>query len=63
MIFGEEVNRADILQLSLDGHLTLSVNFVNSAHAWVGEIVDSEVFEFKYLTVNNSSILSLMTKL
>ena len=61
MMFGEEVNRADILQLSLDGHLTLSVNFVNSARAWVGEILDSEFFE--YLTVDESSTLSLMAKL
>ncbi len=29
--FGEEVGEADVLRLALDGHLKLSVNFVNKA--------------------------------
>lgn len=33
IIFGEEVNEADVLRLGLDRHLKLSVNFVNHAHA------------------------------
>lgn len=32
-LFGEEVNEADVLRLALDGHLCLSVNFVNHAEA------------------------------
>ena len=42
VIFEEEVTRADILRLALDGELTLSVNFVNRAYAIAGEAVDSE---------------------
>jgi hypothetical protein len=33
ILFGEEVTEADVLRLVLDGHLTLSVNFVNYAQA------------------------------
>ena len=29
ILFGEDVTEADVLRLALDGHLTLSVNFVN----------------------------------
>jgi len=32
-MFGEEVNEADVLRLALDGHLRLSVRFVNGAEA------------------------------
>lgn len=38
--FGEEVSQADVLRLALDGHLRLSVNFVNHAQARRGRIVD-----------------------
>lgn len=33
LVFGEEVTEADVLRLGLDGHLTLSVRFVNFAQA------------------------------
>jgi hypothetical protein len=33
IVFGEEVCEADVLRLALDGHLKLSVNFVNHARA------------------------------
>lgn len=36
---GEEVSVADILRLALDGHLTLSVNLVNTAMARLGRVV------------------------
>ena len=36
LMFGEEVTEADILRLGLDGHLKLSVYFVNHAHAKAG---------------------------
>jgi hypothetical protein len=38
-ICGEEVTVADILRLALDGHLTLSVNFVNHAQARPGQVI------------------------
>src|SRR5262249_17211298 len=39
ILFGEEVAEADVLRLALDGHLTLSVYFVNHAKARCGPIV------------------------
>jgi hypothetical protein len=33
ILFGENVTEADVLRLALDGHLTLSVHFVNNAQA------------------------------
>jgi hypothetical protein len=33
ILFGEDVSEADVLQLALDGHLTLSVHFVNHAES------------------------------
>lgn len=47
--FGEEVTEADVFRLALDGHLRLSVNFVNHAKARCGKptaIEDGEWFEF-----------------
>lgn len=38
-IFGEEVNETDVLRLGLDGHLKLSVYFVNHAWARCGKVV------------------------
>ena len=37
IVFGEKVKEADVLRLALDGHLKLSVNFVNHARARRGE--------------------------
>lgn len=42
VVCGEEVAIADILRLALDGYLTLSVNFVNKAHARPGQVVGEE---------------------
>jgi hypothetical protein len=39
---GEPATEADILQLGLDGHLKLSVNFTNHALAVCGEMIDGE---------------------
>ena len=39
ILFGEEVSEADVLRLALDGHLTLSVFFVNHAQARCGRTV------------------------
>ncbi|HRQ46200.1 MAG TPA: hypothetical protein PK725_04575 [Rhodocyclaceae bacterium] len=53
--FGEDVTEADVLRLALDGHVRLSVHFVNHAKARCGKVIsrdetdwwlcpDSEVF-------------------
>lgn len=41
VLFGEEVNEADVLRLALDGHLILSINFLNFTYARLGYIVSS----------------------
>ena len=41
IMFGEDVSEADVLRLALDRALTLSVNFVNGAHARPGRIVEA----------------------
>lgn len=38
-VLGEDVQEKDVLRLALDGHLKLSINFVNHAQARLGEIV------------------------
>ena len=40
IILGEEVTDADILQLAIETHLTISVYFVNEAHVNYGNIVE-----------------------
>ena len=42
IMFGEEVNEADILRLALDGHLKLSVNFVNPVYGKCGKLIPYE---------------------
>ncbi len=42
VLFGEDVNEADILRLALDGNMTLSVNFVNHAEAKRQKIIPIE---------------------
>jgi hypothetical protein len=39
ILFGEDVSEADVLRFALDGHLTLSVDFVNGAAAQCGKII------------------------
>src|ERR1700739_3911097 len=39
ILFGEDVSEADVLRLALDGHLTLSVYFVNGARGRCGPAV------------------------
>jgi len=46
VICGEEVSDADILRLALDGHLKLSVNFINHAYARCGHVVGIEDVEW-----------------
>ena len=47
-VFGEPVTEADVLRLGLDGHLKLSVNFVNHTNARLGIVVplDRALVEF-----------------
>jgi hypothetical protein len=49
LLFGEDVTEADVLRLALDGHLRLSVNFVNSSFAMSGKTVP--IAEAKYQDV------------
>lgn len=42
IVFGEEVTRTDVMRFALDGHLTLSVDFVNHADARQGRLVPLE---------------------
>jgi hypothetical protein len=58
-IFGEEVSEADILRLALDGHLKLSVYFVNHATARRGKVVPYEEAEW-YSTKSISMFNSLL---
>jgi hypothetical protein len=39
IVLGEEVSEADVLRLGLDRHLTLSVDFVNHAKAYLGRVL------------------------
>jgi hypothetical protein len=47
IVFGEEVCEADVLRLALDGHLKLSVNFVNHARARKGNVSPIEEAEYE----------------
>jgi hypothetical protein len=57
--FGEEVNEADVLRLGIDGHLKLSVYFVNGAIARFGKVVSYEEAEWyppNWISLGNSDI-------
>ena len=45
-ILGETVEKKDIFRLALDGHLSLSVDFVNHTQARLGNIVGIEDVEW-----------------
>jgi hypothetical protein len=42
IVFGEDVTQLDVLRLALDGHLRISVNFVNGTRVRKGLVVDEE---------------------
>jgi hypothetical protein len=46
LAFRERVTEADVLRLGLDGHLTLSVHFVNGTRARYGQLVPLEKANF-----------------
>lgn len=55
IVFGEDVTEADLLRFALDGHLKLSVNFVNPTKAIGGRIVhweETEWFRAPLLAIN-----------
>lgn len=47
IMFDEEVNEARVLRLALDGHLTLSVNFVNHTYGRLGKAIPYEEIEWR----------------
>jgi hypothetical protein len=47
-IFIEDITKADLLRLSLDGHIIISVIFVNKAKARIGKVVPIEKAEVLY---------------
>jgi hypothetical protein len=51
-LFGEDVTEADILRLALDGHLTLSVYFLNAATARCGKTIPLADAERKVIQIN-----------
>lgn len=55
-IFEEDVSEADVLRLGLDGHLILSVNFINNTKARLGKIVD--LFDTKWTISRKAEGLS-----
>ncbi|MDO9141855.1 MAG: hypothetical protein Q7U38_16165, partial [Methylobacter sp.] len=58
-ICDEEVSEADVLRLALDGHLKLSVNFVNHTSAKQGNVVPyREARRRHYQTILNEKDVS-----
>ena len=47
ILLGEPVSEADMLRLALDGHITLSVRFVNGARGNLGSVVPRELAKWK----------------
>lgn len=58
ILFGEEVTESDLLRLALDGHLKLSVNFVNHGKAKRGKIVDYGHTEWREFSAEMVSMMS-----
>jgi len=47
VMFEEDVSEADVLRLVLDGHLTLSVDFVNHASGRLGKVISYKEIEWR----------------
>lgn len=63
IIFGEEVREADVLRLALDGHLKLSVRFVNHATAQRGKVVpieEAETFEIPKTLLKDKDLRAIL---
>ncbi|MBC7619867.1 MAG: hypothetical protein H7293_12940 [Candidatus Saccharibacteria bacterium] len=50
IVFGEDVSEADVLRLALDGHLKISVNFVNHATAIRGKVIPIDEATYRELS-------------
>lgn len=50
IVFGEDVSEADVLRLALDGHLKMSVNFVNYATARRGKVIPIDEVNYRELS-------------
>lgn len=46
IMFDEEVNEADVLRFALDGHMPLSVNFINHTYGKLGKVITYEEIEW-----------------
>jgi hypothetical protein len=53
ILFGEDVSEADVLRLAIDGHLSLSVLFVNHARGRCGPVVPIEKAKRREVTLPN----------
>ena len=58
--FGEDVTEAEVLRLGLDGHLKLSVNFVNAAKGLFGRVVKREQAEARPRRYNPFACVGLV---
>ncbi len=57
IMFGEEISKADVLRFALDGHLKLSVNFVNHTYGKCGKLIhytDDENLPPRYVSIRDS---------
>lgn len=60
ILFGEDVGQADVLQLALDGHVTLSINFVNHTKGRCGRVVPlSEAKQHLLPSLNGGSFWAI----
>ena len=62
IVLDEEVGEADVLRLALDGHLKLSVNFVNHASATCGKVVPIENAKYREFTLEFVSLLPISSE-
>ncbi len=58
-IFKDKVTEADVFRLALDGHLVLSINLVNGAHANLGRLIDEANVEWKEVTTWSGGTIRL----
>ena len=60
ILFGEDVSEADVLRLALDGHLTLSVDFVNVATAQCGKTIPLADAERKVIKISENEFIQMI---
>lgn len=57
ILFGEDVTEADVLRLALDGHLRISIYFVNSMRAERGAVVPIEKAQFREMSLPEIALM------